>query len=72
MNRLMMLCNGYLIARARRRRNVSRTPAYRLDDLTGLDRLAHDNVVPFRRRPRIETKRDALHPVSADNVVRLR
>lgn len=72
MNRLMMLCNGYLIARARRRRNVSRTPAYRLNDLTGLQRLEHDNVVPFRRKPRAAAKRGAYAPIGGGNVIPLR
>ena len=72
MNRLMMLCNGYLVARARRRRNASRTPGYKLNDLTGLDRLKHDNVVPFRRKPRVETKRNAYTPVGGGNVIPLR
>ena len=72
MNRLMMLCNGYLMTRAWRRRNVSRAPGHRRNDLSGLDRLQHDNVVPFRRKPRVETTRDAYTPVGGGNVVRLR
>lgn len=72
MNRLMMLCNGYLMARSRRRRAVSRTPSFRLNDLSGFDRLKHDNVVPFRRKPRVESKRDAYDPITGDNVIRLR
>ena len=72
MNRLMMLCNGDLVARARRRRNASRTPAFRLNDLTGLERLEHDNVVPFRRKARAEAKRTAYTPIGGGNVIPLR